>query len=80
MDGERVDAAFELTNKCFIDHSVALKPALPAERLRHNMHPEMSLPALPVCRSDSSTTSRLAGAKALVNFSAMRSRLAMAST
>ena len=48
VDGERVDAAFELTNKCFIDHSVALKPALPAERLRHNMHPEMSLPALPM--------------------------------
>jgi hypothetical protein len=83
MDGERVDAAFELTDKCFVDHAVALDPALPAERLRHNMHPEMSLPArcpaCLVCRSDSSTTSRLAGAKALVNFSAMRSRLAMAS-
>src|SRR5262249_2087248 len=46
MDGERVDAAFELTDKCFVDHAVALDPALPAERLRHNMHPEMSLPAL----------------------------------
>ncbi len=48
MDGERVDAAFELTDKCFIDHAMALKPTLPAERLRHNMHPEMSLPALPM--------------------------------
>jgi hypothetical protein len=48
MDGERVDAAFELTDKCFVDHAVALDPALPAERLRHNMHPEMSLPALPM--------------------------------
>ena len=48
MDGERVDAAFELTDKCFVDHAVALKPALPAERLRHNMHSEMSLPALPM--------------------------------
>ena len=47
MDGERVDA-FELTDKCFVDHAVALKPALPAERLRHNMHSEMSLPALPM--------------------------------
>src|SRR5215831_17423848 len=48
MDGERVDAAFELTDKCFVDHAVALEPAPPAERLRHNMHPEMSLPALPM--------------------------------
>jgi hypothetical protein len=48
MDGERVEAAFELTDKCFIDHAMALKPTLPAERLRHNMHPEMSLPALPM--------------------------------
>jgi len=48
MDGERVDAAFELTDKCFIDHAMALKPTLPAERLRHNIHPEMSLPALPM--------------------------------
>jgi hypothetical protein len=45
VDRERVDAAFELTGKCFVDQAVALKPALPAERLRHNIHPEMSLPA-----------------------------------
>ena len=79
-----MDAAFELTDKCFVDHAVALEPALPTERLRHNIHPEMSLPALPMSGMprvlwDSSTTSSLAGAKALVNFSAMRSRLAMAS-
>ena len=48
VDRERVDAAFELTDKCFVDHAVALEPALPVERLRHNMHPEMSLPALPM--------------------------------
>jgi hypothetical protein len=48
VDGERVDAAFELTDKRFVDHAVALEPALPAERLRHNMHPEMSFPALPM--------------------------------
>ena len=46
MDGERVDAAFELTGKCLVDHAVALEPALPAERLRHNIYPEMSFPAL----------------------------------
>jgi hypothetical protein len=48
VDGERVDAAFELTPKRFVDHAVALEPALPAERLRHNIHPEMSFPALPM--------------------------------
>ena len=48
MDSERVDAAFELTDKCCVDHAVALEPALPAEHLRHNIHPEMSFPALPM--------------------------------
>jgi len=48
MDSERVDAAFELTHKRFVDHAVALEPALPAKRLRHNIHPEMSFPALPL--------------------------------
>src|SRR5260370_5604348 len=48
MDSERVDAPFELTDKCCVDHAVALEPALPAEPLRHNIHPEMSLPALPM--------------------------------
>jgi len=46
VDRERVDAAFELTDKCFVDHAVALEPALSAERLRHNIYPEMSLRAL----------------------------------
>src|SRR6266699_2744076 len=48
MDSECVDAAFELTDKCCVDHAVAFEPALPAEHLRHNIHPEMSLPALPM--------------------------------
>src|SRR5262249_20313914 len=48
VDGERVDAAFELPDKHFVDHAVALEPALPAERLRHNIHPEMSFPAVPM--------------------------------
>src|SRR6516164_1199331 len=43
---ERVDAAGELADKRFVDHAVALEPALPAERLRHDIYPEMSLPAL----------------------------------
>ena len=84
VNRERVDAACEFSDKRFVNHAVALEPALPAERLRHNVYPEMSLPALamssmPSVLVDSSTTSRLAGAKALVNFSAMRSRLAMVS-
>ena len=48
VDRERVDATFELTGKCLVDHAVALEPALSAERFRHNIHPEMSLPALPM--------------------------------
>src|SRR5262249_21479698 len=43
---ERVDAAGELADKRFVDHAVTLEPALPAERLRHDIYPEMSLPAL----------------------------------
>src|SRR5262249_6349884 len=41
--------------------------------------PPSRCPACPTCWWDSSTTSRLAGAKALASFSAMRSRLAIAS-
>ena len=48
VDCERVDAACDLTGKCFVDHSVALEPALSAKRFRHNIHPEMSLPALAI--------------------------------
>src|SRR6266511_1355991 len=46
MDGERMHAALELSDKGFVDHAVALEPALPAERLRHDIYPEMSFPAL----------------------------------
>src|SRR5260370_42474135 len=48
MDRAAVDAAFERPDKCSFAHAVPLEPALPAEHLRHNMHPEMSLPALPM--------------------------------
>ena len=46
MDGERVHTPLELVGERRIDHAVALEPALPAERLRHDIYPEMSLPAL----------------------------------
>jgi hypothetical protein len=46
VNRERVDAACELADKRFVDHAVALEPTLPAERLRHDIYPEMSLPAL----------------------------------
>src|SRR6516164_10726186 len=46
VNRERVDAAREFSDKRFVDHAVAIEPALPAKRLRHNIYPEMSLPAL----------------------------------
>jgi hypothetical protein len=45
MDGKRVDAGRQFTGEDFIDHTMALKPALPFEGLRHNIDPEMRLPA-----------------------------------
>jgi hypothetical protein len=48
MDGERVDAPLELADKRFVDHAVACEPALPAEGLRHDIYPEVSLSARPV--------------------------------
>ena len=46
VNRERVDAACEFSDKRFVNHAVALEPALPAEHLRHDIYPEMSLPAL----------------------------------
>lgn len=46
MNGKRVHPALQLGDEHLVDHAVALEPALPAERLRHNIYPEMSLPAL----------------------------------
>src|SRR5262245_45146705 len=46
VNRKRVDAACELADKRFVDHAVALESTLPAERLRHDIYPEMSLPAL----------------------------------
>ena len=46
MDGERMHAAFKLSGKRFVDHSVARESALSAERLRHNIYPVMRFSAL----------------------------------
>ena len=45
MDRQRVDAAGKLPRKRLIDHTMAFDPGLPAERFRHDMDSEMSLPA-----------------------------------
>ncbi len=48
MNGKRVDAALELVGECRVDHAVAFKPALPAERLRYNIQAEVRLAARPM--------------------------------
>src|SRR6185312_9705982 len=48
VDRQRVDAACEFAGKRLVDHAVALDPALSAERLRHDVDPEMGLPARPM--------------------------------
>jgi hypothetical protein len=48
MDGKRMDAALELVGECRIDHAVTFKPALSAERPRHNIKTEMRLTARPM--------------------------------
>ena len=83
MDGEGVDAVLEFADKCRVDHAVALEPALAAKRFRDDIDPEMSLtarpvPCMPCMLVDSSTTSTLWGVNAVVNFSVMTSRVAMA--
>ena len=40
-------AARKLTGKCLIDHAMAFDAAFSADRFRHDMDPEMSLPARP---------------------------------
>ena len=48
MDRERVNAFGKLAGKCLIDHTMTLDPALPAERLRYDIHPEMAFSARPM--------------------------------
>ena len=45
MDRERMDAGAQFIRKRRIDHAVALQPALPPERIRHDIDPEMSFTA-----------------------------------
>ena len=43
-----MDATLELIRQRRIDHAVALDPGPSAEGFRHNINPEMRLPAYPV--------------------------------
>ena len=43
-----MDAGCQFIGKRLVDHAVALDPGLSAERLRHDMNPEVRLPARPV--------------------------------
>ena len=68
--------------KVCVDQAVALEPGLSFERFRHDIDAEMGLPARPgpawpSCWCDSSTTLRLCGLKASVNFFVMRSAVRM---
>ncbi len=48
MNGERMDAAFEFVRQRCVDHAVAFKPGLSAERLRYNIQAEVRLAAGPM--------------------------------
>ena len=48
MDRKRVHPACELVRQRFVDHAVALDPALSFECSRHNMYSEMGSPARPM--------------------------------
>ena len=48
MNGKRMNAAPKLVDKCRVDHAVAFKPGLPAERLRYNIKAEVRLAARPM--------------------------------
>ena len=48
MNGERMDAAFEFVRQRCVDHAVAFKPGLSAERLRYNIEAEVGLAARPM--------------------------------
>ena len=45
MDGQRVDTGLQFVRQRRIDHAMALDPALPAERFRHNIKPEVGFTA-----------------------------------
>ena len=46
--GERVDAGFEFLDEGLVNHAMACDPALPLERVSHNIDPEMRFSARPM--------------------------------
>ena len=48
MNGKRMDAALELTGEYCVDHTVAFKPGLSAERPRYNIKAKVRLAARPM--------------------------------
>jgi hypothetical protein len=48
MNSKRMDAAFELVGERRVDHTVAFKPGLPAERLRYDIKTEVRLASRPM--------------------------------
>jgi hypothetical protein len=48
MDGKGMNAALEFVGECRVDHAVAFKPGLSAERLRYNIKAEVRLAARPM--------------------------------
>jgi hypothetical protein len=48
MYGERVDTRFELVGEGVVNHAMARDPALPLERVSHNINPEMRFSARPM--------------------------------
>jgi len=48
MNGKRMNTALELVGECRVDHAVAFKPGLSAERLGYNIKAEVRLAARPM--------------------------------
>ena len=48
MDRERVDTGIEFAGKRLVDHAMTREPALPPERLSHDMDPEMRFSPRPM--------------------------------
>ena len=65
VDRQRVHASLDLGLQHVVDHPVRRHPALAREGVRRDPDAEMAalgpVPGVPLCRWDSSTTSRLAG-------------------
>ena len=48
MYGERVDTRFEFVGEDVVNHAMACDPALPLERVSHNIDPKMRFSARPM--------------------------------